>query len=213
MESGLTLRPPSLAIPVPFLAFSIGHGPKFSTPLDIPEKSLKSILQSCSGSLLDSIHLSIFLVPQITAKMSSSSVHGAGTLPVTQVRISLSLSFWTFLNGQFHLHTVSGIHPPSPALEHYSMIDPKHKWLSKQKKGTHQNQMSVRFYQMPSQIPQQDNVQVSVGTQIPLHNTLWKQQDFLKVTGWFGQQDQLITQSRDNSTYIEGWKNRVTRFL
>lgn len=122
MESGLTLRPPSLAIPVPFLAFSIGHGPKFSTPLDIPEKSLKSILQSCSGSLLDSIHLSIFLVPQITAKMSSSSVHGAGTLPVTQVRISLSLSFWTFLNGQFHLHTVSGIHPPSPALEHYSMI-------------------------------------------------------------------------------------------
>lgn len=37
-----------------------------------------------------------------------------------------------------------------------------------------------RFYQMPSQIHQQDDVQFSVGTQIQLHNTLWKQQDFKK---------------------------------
>ena len=33
---------------------------------------------------------------------------------------------------------------------------------------------------MPSQMPQQDSLQFSVGTQIQLHNTLWKQQDFLK---------------------------------
>ena len=31
---------------------------------------------------------------------------------------------------------------------------------------------------------------------------------FKKVTGWFGQQDQLTTKRRDNTTYFEGWKKQ-----
>lgn len=72
------------------------------------------------------------------------------------------------------------------------------------KRRTHyQNHISLRFYQMPSHVHQEDKTQFSAETQNQLLADLWEQHDFKKyrlkkiinkkVTDWFGPQHPLIS--------------------